>query len=145
MIHPIKRFKADDFDRNKASKNYMHDLYSGQKHNELSSLSNQQQGNMPNYLMLNNIKNELGGLWNNNNHNNLNDDAMKSGSSSSSRTGVGASGGNNMIKEIKSESESDKMSTEHIFPTEEGLTPSYADLTKIFDNSDDNSNDDHVS
>ena len=51
-----------------------------------------------------------------------------------------------MIKEIKSESESDKMTTEHIFPTEEGLQPSYADLNKIFDNSDDNSNDDnHVS
>lgn len=133
MIHPIKRFKADDFDRNKTSKNYTQDLYSGQKFTESSSLPIQQT-NMPNYLMQN-IKSELGNLWNNKN------DDSKGGPSSSSRAGC-ASG--NMIKEIKSESESEKMSTEHIFPTEEGLQPSYADLNKIFDNSDDNSNDDHV-
>lgn len=133
MIHPIKRFKADDFDRNKVTKNYKHDLYSGQKHTESSSLPIQ---TMPNYLTQN-IKNELGSLWAKNN----------SDESKGAASRVGATGGvgSGMIKEIKSESESEKMSTENIFPTEEGLQPSYADLNKIFDNSDDNSNDDHVS
>lgn len=39
----------------------------------------------------------------------------------------------------------DKNSTSENLFTSEGLQPSYADLNKIFDNSDDNSNDDHVS
>lgn len=47
----------------------------------------------------------------------------------------------NSVKENRSESEADK--NENLF-TSEGLQPSYADLNKIFDNSDDNSNDDHV-
>ena len=129
MIHPIKRFKPDDFERNKASKSFKYDLYSGHMHTESSSLPIQQTS-MPNYLAQN-IKNELGSLW-----------AKNAEDSKGGRVGSGG----NMIKEIKSESESDKMTTEHIFPTEEGLQPSYADLNKIFDNSDDNSNDDnHVS
>lgn len=131
MIHPIKRFKPDDFERSKASKNFKYDLYSGHMHTESSSLPIQQTS-MPNYLAQN-IKNELGSLWAKNAED-------SKGSASCSRVGSG-----NMIKEIKSESESEKMTTEHIFPTEEGLQPSYADLNKIFDNSDDNSNDDHVS
>lgn len=47
----------------------------------------------------------------------------------------------NSVKENRTESEADK--NENLF-TSEGLQPSYADLNKIFDNSDDNSNDDHV-
>jgi hypothetical protein len=52
---------------------------------------------------------------------------------------------NSSGKEIKSESEGDKNSNIESLFTNEGLQPSYADLNKIFDNSDDNSNDDHVS
>jgi hypothetical protein len=76
---------------------------------------------MPNYLAQN-IKSELGGLWAN---------------------GEEAKTPNSNAKE-KTESESEKLTTDNLF-TSEGLQPSYADLNKIFDNSDDNSNDDHVS
>lgn len=48
-------------------------------------------------------------------------------------------------KENRSDSEADKNSNSENLFTSEGLQPSYADLNKIFDNSDDNSNDDHVS
>jgi mediator of RNA polymerase II transcription subunit 13 len=47
-------------------------------------------------------------------------------------------------KENRSDSEADKNSNSENLFTSEGLQPSYADLNKIFDNSDDNSNDDHV-
>lgn len=78
---------------------------------------------MPNYLAQN-IQNELGVLW-------TNGDESKS-----------APGSN--VEKVKTESESEKLSSDNLF-TSEGLQPSYADLNKIFDNSDDNSNDDHVS
>lgn len=121
MNHPIKRFKADDYERTRVSNINKYDLYSGQKHTE-SQLP--QQTNMPNYLAQN-IKSELGGLWN----------------GEEAKTPNSNVGG---IKEIKTESESEKLTTDNLF-TSEGLQPSYADLNKIFDNSDDNSNDDHVS
>lgn len=124
MNHPIKRFKADDYDRTKVSKINKYDLYSGQNHTE-SLLTTQQQMNMPNYLAQN-IKSELG-LWSNGGE-----------EAKTPNSNVGGS------KECKTESESEKLSTESLF-TSEGLQPSYADLNKIFDNSDDNSNDDHVS
>lgn len=121
MNHPIKRFKADDYERTKLSKANKYDLYSGQKHTE--SLLPTQQQNMPNYLAQN-IKNELGVLWANGDE---------------SKTGPGSN-----VEKVKTESESEKLSSDNLF-TSEGLQPSYADLNKIFDNSDDNSNDDHVS
>ena len=116
MNHPIKRFKADDLERNKANKNLKYDLYAGQQCSESSGL--------PNYVQQSQnfsegIKNEM---WKGDESKNPN-------------------GG----KENRSESEADKnTNTENLF-TSEGLQPSYADLNKIFDNSDDNSNDDHVS
>lgn len=119
MNHPIKRFKADDYERTKVSKINKYDLYSGQKYTE-SQLPIQQQTNMPNYLAQN-IKSELGGLWAN-----------------------GEEANSNIAKECKTENESEKLTSDNLF-TSEGLQPSYADLNKIFDNSDDNSNDDHVS
>lgn len=121
MNHPIKRFKADDYERTKTSKINKYDLYSGQKHAE-SQLPTQQT-NMPKFLAQN-IKSELGDLWNGD-------------ESKTPNANVGGS------KE-KTESESEKLSSDNLF-TSEGLQPSYADLNKIFDNSDDNSNDDHVS
>ena len=124
MNHPIKRFKADDYEQTKESKIHKYDLYSGQKHSE-SLLPAQQQLNMPNFIAQN-IKVELGSLW-------VNGDESKT-----SNSNIGG------VKECKTESESEKISTENLF-TSEGLQPSYADLNKIFDNSDDNSNDDHVS
>lgn len=48
-------------------------------------------------------------------------------------------------KENRNENDADKNSQSENLFTSEGLLPSYADLNKIFDNSDDNSNDDHVS
>lgn len=112
MNHPIKRFKADDLERNKANLKY--DLYAGQQCSESSGL--------PNYVQQNftdGIKNEM----------------LKGDESKNSNGG----------KENRNDGEADKNSnTENLF-TSEGLQPSYADLNKIFDNSDDNSNDDHVS
>jgi len=48
-------------------------------------------------------------------------------------------------KDSRNENDLDKNSNSESLFTSEGLQPSYSDLTKIFDNSDDNSNDDHVS
>lgn len=45
----------------------------------------------------------------------------------------------------RTESEADKDSNSKNLFTSEGLRPSYNDIDKIFDNSDDNSNDNHVS
>lgn len=53
----------------------------------------------------------------------------------------GAGGG----KENRAENDADKNSQSENLFTSEGLAPSFDDLNKIFDNSDDNSNDDHVS
>jgi mediator of RNA polymerase II transcription subunit 13 len=58
--------------------------------------------------------------------------------------GEGGKNGDESKRE-RTESEADKNSTSENLFTSEGLQPSYADLNKIFDNSDDNSNDDHVS
>jgi hypothetical protein len=126
MNHPIKRFKADDMDRNKNNKNLKYDLYAGHKHTESSINSNLNQ-NKPNFLQQN-IKNELGGLWKNTEGESKN-----------------MSNSNSNAKDSKSESEPEKLPTEGLFITEV-LQPTYADLNKIFDNnSDDNSNDDQVS
>lgn len=48
-------------------------------------------------------------------------------------------------KENRGETDGDKNSQSENLFTSEGLAPSFDDLNKIFDNSDDNSNDDHVS
>lgn len=110
MNHPIKRFKADDLERNKMNKHSNYDLYAGQKCSESSGL--------PNYVQMGDVKNES---W-------KGDDRNPNGG-----------------KDSRSESDADKnLNNESLF-TSEGLQPSYADLNKIFDNSDDNSNDDHVS
>jgi hypothetical protein len=104
MNHPIKRFKPDDLDRYKTSKNVKYDLYVGQ-HHESSTLPSSSQK----------FAESSNELW-------KNDDKNPS---------VG--------KESR-KSESDDKSAENLF-TSEGLQPSLADLNKIFDNSDDNSND----
>lgn len=111
MNHPIKRFKADDLERNKTTKNSNYDLYAGQKCSESSGL--------PNYVQT------CDGLKN---------DGWK-----------GDDKNPNVGKDNRSESDADKNSNSENLFTSEGLQPSYADLNKIFDNSDDNSNDDHVS
>lgn len=122
MNHPIKRFKSDDIDRNKMNnKNIEYDLYAGHKHTESSVLPNSFQ-NKPNFNTQN-LKSEMGSIW-------KNSDEQKDANST------------NFLKENKIEGDSEKSSTD-LF-TSEGLLPSYADLNKIFDNSDDNSNDDHV-
>lgn len=121
--HPIKRFKTDNSNEQHKNKNSDLNLYAG--HDE-SNLPNSIQ-NKPNYLMQD-IKSEAESLWKNC------DEQQKSNSVSSNASGM---------KENKNEIESDKISTDNLF-TSEGLQPSYADLNKIFDNSDDNSNDDHV-
>lgn len=114
MNHPIKRFKADDFERNRVNKILKYDLYAGQNNSEASVLPNYvQQGQN----FSEDIKNEM---W---------------------RSEVRNPNGS---KSSKSESESDKNSNKTRLLTNEGLQPSYADLNKIFDNSDDNSNDDPV-
>jgi hypothetical protein len=121
MAHPIKRFKAEDFDRNKSSSTASrYNLYSGQKHAESTTLPSQT--NVPGFLAQT-IKNEIS-------------EELK-GSAASRLGGTG-------LMRIKTESENEKMSTESIFASEEGLQPSESDINKIFDNSDDNSNDDHV-
>lgn len=102
MNHPVKRFKPDDLDRYKTSKNVKYDLYIGQHHNDSNSSSQMQKFNDE--------------LWKNDENKN-------------------PSGGKESRK-----SESDDKTAENLF-TSEGLQPSYADLNKIFDNSDDNSND----
>lgn len=107
MNHPIKRFKADDLDRNRINRNAQYDLYAGQT-SESSSTSN----------LVQNLCDGVKGEDAKNNSNN---------------------GGKQ-----RSESEADKNPTSENLYTSEGLQPSYADLNKIFDNSDDNSNDDHV-
>lgn len=111
MNHPIKRFKADDLERNKTNKNSNYDLYAGQKCSESSGL--------PNYVQTG--------------------DGMKS------EGWKGDDKNPNGGKDNRSESDADKNSNNENLFTSEGLQPSYADLNKIFDNSDDNSNDDHVS
>lgn len=117
MNHPIKRFKADDLDRYRTNRHSKYDLYAGQTYSESSGLPNIVQ-QMQNYS--DGVKNEM---W--------------KGDESKNN----ANGG----KENRSESEADKNSNSENLFTSEGLQPSYADLNKIFDNSDDNSNDDHVS
>lgn len=114
MNHPIKRFKANDLDRNRINRHSQYDLYAGQTCIESPST-------LPNLVQMfgNGVKNEWKG-----------DDAKNNP--------------NNGGKQ-RSESEADKNSTSESLFTNEGLQPSYADLNKIFDNSDDNSNDDHVS
>lgn len=108
MNHPIKRFKANDLDRNRINRNAQYDLYAGQTCSESSSTPN----------LVQNFGDGVRG-----------DDAKNNS--------------NNGGKQ-RSESEADKNSTSENLYTSEGLQPSYADLNKIFDNSDDNSNDDHV-
>jgi mediator of RNA polymerase II transcription subunit 13 len=126
MNHPIKRFKSDNVDQHKAkNKNFDFNLYAG--HDELT-LPNSTQ-NKPNYLhTAQDIKSEVESLWKNCEEQKTNNNANNA----------------SCVKENKSEIDNDKMSTDSLF-TSEGLQPSYADLNKIFDNSDDNSNDDHVS
>lgn len=53
--------------------------------------------------------------------------------------------GNTKSGKERTESEADKDSNSKNLFTSEGLRPSYNDIDKIFDNSDDNSNDNHVS
>lgn len=129
MNHPIKRFKSDDSDYKKINRNKMtseYDLYSGQNHIEHLAVLNNLNQNISGYGVQN-IKHDSESLWKNC------DEQKKSNN-------IG-----NCSKDIKStDSENDKVSTDNLF-TSEGLQPSYADLNKIFDNSDDNSNDDHVS
>lgn len=124
MNHPIKRFKSENVDQHKAkNKNLDFNLYAG--HDELT-LPNSTQ-NKPNYLAQD-IKSEVESLWKNcEEQKTINNNANNA----------------NCMKENKSEMDNDKISTDSLF-TSEGLQPSYADLNKIFDNSDDNSNDDHV-
>lgn len=117
MNHPIKRFKSDNEQHKIKSKNLDLNLYAEQ---DEFNLSNSFQ-NKPNFLGKE-IKSEVEGLWKNC------EEQQKINS--------------NRIKDDKSEID-DKISTDNLF-TSEGLQPSYADLNKIFDNSDDNSNDDHV-
>lgn len=124
MNHPIKRFKTENVDQHKTkNKNLDFNLYAG--HDELT-LPNSTQ-NKPNYLAQD-IKSEVESLWKNCEEQKTNNNANNA----------------NCMKENKSEIDNDKISTDSLF-TSEGLQPSYADLNKIFDNSDDNSNDDHVS
>lgn len=119
MNHPIKRFKPDDLDRSRTNRNLRYDLYAGQTCSESSSVLPNLAHQMQNYN--DGVKSEM---W----------------------KGDEAKGSlNNSGKENKSESEADKNSNSENLFTSEGLQPSYADLNKIFDNSDDNSNDDHVS
>ncbi|CAH1719545.1 unnamed protein product [Chironomus riparius] len=123
MNHPIKRFKSDNVDQHKLkNKNLDFNLYAG--HDELT-LSNSTQ-NKPNYLAQD-IKSEVESLW-------KNCEEQKTSNSANNAS---------CMKENKSEIDNDKISTDSLF-TSEGLQPSYADLNKIFDNSDDNSNDDHL-
>lgn len=124
MNHPIKRFKSDDSDHqskfNNRSKVLEYDLYANQNQTESSNLPFSMQNN---FIAQN--SNDKRNAW-------------KSCEEQKN------SGNLNFIKETKSEHETEKLSAENLF-TSEGLQPSYADLNKIFDNSDDNSNDDHVS
>lgn len=123
MAHPIKRFKAEDFDRNKTTSTASrYNLYFGQKHAESTTLPSQT--TVPSFLAQT-IKNEIS-------------EEMKG--PAASRLG-GTVGG---LMKIKTENENEKLTTESIFASEEGLQPSESDINKIFDNSDDNSNDDHV-
>jgi hypothetical protein len=123
MAHPIKRFKAEDFDRTKTtSTTSRYNLYSGQIHAESTTLPSQ--ASVPSFLTQS-IKSEIS-------------EEMKGSAASRLSGTVGG------LMKIKTENESEKMSTESIFASEEGLQPSESDINKIFDNSDDNSNDDHV-
>jgi mediator of RNA polymerase II transcription subunit 13 len=125
MNHPIKRFKSDDTERNKAaiSRNVEYDLYARHKHIESSIQMNSFQNKSNCNVQNSNVIKSEG--WTNS------DEQMKDS--------------NNVLKDNnnKVDGDGDKMSTD-LF-TSEGLQPSYADLNKIFDNSDDNSNDEHVS
>jgi threonyl-tRNA synthetase len=108
MNHPIKRFKPDDLDRYKNSKNVKYDLYVGQ-HHESSTLPSSSQK----------FAEGSNELWKNDDKNPLLE---------------------RLVGKESRKSESDDKTAENLF-TSEGLQPSLADLNKIFDNSDDNSND----
>lgn len=115
MNHPIKRFKPDEFDKYKINKNYKDDLYYGQECTQSSTLP----------FILNQRPSSNGSSWG------PFDDS---------------DGGSNKykMKEKMNDSDAEKNSNNDNLFTSEGLQPSYADLNKIFDNSDDNSNDEHV-
>lgn len=116
MNHPIKRFRPDEFDKYKINKNYKDDLYYGQECTQSSTLP----------FILNQRPSSNGSSWGQ-------FDDSDGGSSNKYK-----------MKEKMNDSDTDKNSNNDNLFTSEGLQPSYADLNKIFDNSDDNSNDEHV-
>ncbi|CAO1404623.1 unnamed protein product [Diamesa hyperborea] len=114
MNHPIKRFKPDEFDKYKINKNYKDDLYYGQECTQSSTLP----------FILNQRPSSNGSSWG------PFDDSDVSNKYK--------------MKEKMNDSDAEKNSNNDNLFTSEGLQPSYADLNKIFDNSDDNSNDEHI-
>lgn len=125
LDHPIKRFKTDELDN--STKNISYDLYAGQKQTESSILP----------CLLNHNQSFM-------NHDGERSDMAMWKSVDETRHFLNVNCTN---KETRTENDLDKTSnTENLF-TIEGLQPTYEDLNKIFDNSEDNSeeNDDHVS
>ncbi|CRK97337.1 CLUMA_CG010730, isoform A [Clunio marinus] len=130
MNHPIKRFKPDDLDRNRSNNksSTKYDLYAGQTCSESSSV-------LPNLVQQIQNLNESGKI--DDAKNNLNNNCGKDNRNVNGGNCVG--GGSGGV-----DNDPDKNSNSENLFTSEGLQPSYADLNKIFDNSDDNSNDDHL-
>lgn len=115
MNHPIKRFKADDLERKKAFKTTT-------KHDLYAGQMCGESSALPNHV---------------NQTQNSGDGAKNDWKGDESKNPNGG-------KENRGDDADKNSQSENLF-TSEGLQPSYADLNKIFDNSDDNSNDDHVS
>lgn len=115
MNHPIKRFKPDDLRSNSNRMSY----------SKYDIYAGQQcSGETSNSQPFNQI---------------IKQETWKGDESTANKNPLSCGS----IKDGKADVDGEK-TTDNLF-TSAGLEPSYADLNKIFDNSDDNSNDDHVS